>query len=861
MRFYNILLLLYPASFRTEYGDEMRAIFARRRRESSGPVSQFALYAGALLEVSANAVAEHWDLLRQDLRYTWRTLRRTPAFTLTAVVVVALGIGANAAAFSITDFVFIRPLPYPESDRLVKVWENVPGYPRMELSPANYRDWKAASTAFEQMAAFNGTSVNMVGQGEPERVDGIAATADLLPMLKIQPLFGRWFNPDEDRDGAAGTLLLSYSLWQTKFGADPEVLGKQVALDNRPYTVIGVMPRDFYFPTRNTRFWMPAQYGEEDFQDRTNNYLQSLARLRPGVSLQTAEAQMSVIATQFQQKYPRENENVQAAVISVREELGEQVTILLGALCAAALCVLLIACANIASLLLTRGLSRRRELAIRTALGGGRQRLVRQLITESLVLAVLGGALGLVLALAALPLLSRLVPDSLPIAGAPSIDLRVLGFAALVTVLTGLGFGVVPALRACGGADMSGLREGVRSGGGRKEKLRSALVACEVMASVVLLVASGLLMRALWKIQGTDPGFRADGVLTLRTTLPMPKYEKTAVREQFYTRVLTDVRSLPGISNAAYISFLPMGMTGGIWPVSVDGQYHLRTEAHVASSRFVTPGFFASMGIPQKLGRDVSESDTADQAFVAVVSESFVRRYWPGENPIGRHFQFGSHDRVVAGVVGDIRVRGLERTSEPQVYLPYKQIEDGAFEFYAPKALVVRSSAPEAELLPAIREIIHKVDPEQPVSDVRTMDQIVEQQTSSRAVQLRAIAVFAVIAFLLAGIGIHGLLSFAVSQRSQEFGVRIALGARSRDILATVLRQGVAAAVLGALPGIALAYAAGHAMGTLLAGVNPADLSTFAGAVGLCVLMTLVGSLIPALRAIRVDPIRSLRSE
>ena len=420
----------------------------------------------------------------------------------------------------------------------------------------------------------------------------------------------------------------------------------------------------------------------------------------------------------------------------------------------AALCVLLIACANLANLLLARALARQKELAVRAAMGAGRERLVRQLVTESLVLAALGGGLGVLAAVAAVPLLARLVPSSLPIAQAPSVDLRVLIFAALLTGLTGVGFGVFPALRASGGADLSGLREGARAGGGRKERLRSALVIVEVMASVVLLVSAGLLMRALWRIEATDPGFHADGVLTLRTALPMPKYAATARRTQFYTRVLSDARALPGVSAAAYISFLPMVMRGGIWPVAINGQPLDLTrggEAHTASMRFVTPGFFAALGIPLDRGRDVSESDTIDRPFAAVVSESFVRRYWPDQDPLGRHFQFAFHDRMVVGVVGDIRVRGLERNSEPQVYLAYKQDPDGGFTFYGPQDLVVRSSASTAALLPALRRIIRAADPQQPVSDVRTMAQIVEEETASRSAQVRVLGVFAAIAISSGG--------------------------------------------------------------------------------------------------------------
>jgi predicted permease len=860
MRFYGALLYLYPASFRVEYGDEMRKIFARRWSGASGVPAAIALWIETFFDVLLNALAVHWDILRQDLQYTWRTIARTPGFAITAVLVVALGVGANTAAFTVTDFVLVRPLPFHEPEKLVKLWEATPGYGRMELSPANYRDWKRMSTAFDAMGAFVSNSVNLVGQGEPERLEATSVTADLFPLLGSQPAFGRLFTSADERDGAAGTVLLSHRLWQAAFGGDPGVIGRKVILDRGPYTVIGIMPREFHFPNRQSELWTAQQFQEQDYQDRDDNYLQVVARLKPGVSLAQSRAELNVIAAQLERQYPKENLHTGAAAILLRDELSERSRLLLVALCGAAICVLLIACANLANLLLARGLARQRELAVRAALGAGRERLLRQLVTESLVLAVAGGVLGMLVAFSALPLLTKLVPDSLPIAQAPSVDVRVMDFAALLTALTGIGFGVIPARRACR-ADLRALREGSRAGGGRRERLRSALVIVEIMASVALLVSSGLLMRALWRIQATDPGFRADGVLTVNTTLPMPKFEKTALRQEFFTKVLTGVRALPGVSSAAYISFLPMVRTGGIWPVAITGQPLVRSESNTASMRFVTPGFFGTLGIPLQMGRDVAESDRVDSPFVAVVSRSFVRRYWPNENPLGRHFQFAFHDRMVVGVVGDIRVRGLERTSEPQVYLASQQMPDGEVVFYAPQNLVIRFTGTPAMLMPSIRQIVQSADREEPISDVRTLGEIVEEQTASRSLQLRVLGAFAAIAFLLAAVGIHGLLSFAVSQRSQEIGVRIALGAQSGNILAMVLRQGMLLSVAGLLPGVALAYAAGRAMQSLLAGVKPADTVTFAAAVALCLVMSLVGSLLPALRAVRVDPLTVIRSE
>ena len=862
MRLYNLLVHLYPAAFRNGYGEEMRAIFARRERQARGPLGALALWTSTLFEVVVNALAVHWDILRQDLRYTARALAGTPGFTLTAILVVALGVGANTAVFTVTDFVLIRPLPFSEPERLVKLYERLPGYSRMELSPVTFRDWKRMSHSFEAMGAYVSTSVNLVGQGDPERLEASSVSSEVFPLLGIQPLAGRLFNSTDDRIDSPGTVLLSYGLWKTVFGADLGVIGRKVVLDGAPLTVIGVMPRDFHFSDRSVELWTPLQVRDDDsFEDRNNNYFGVIAKLRRGVTIAQARSEMSVITAQLCRQYPKEMAQHGATVNPLHEELSESSRMLLVALSGAAICVLLIACANLASLLLARGLARKKELAVRTALGAGRERLIRQLVTESLVLAVSGGALGVLGALGSIPLLAKLVPMSLPVNQTPSVDWRVLAFAALLTFLTGIAFGVIPALRAGGSVDLGGLRDGVRAGGGRRERVRSALVIAEVMASVVLLVSSGLLMRALWRLQSRDPGFRTDGVLTMRTALPWPKYLKTAAREEFYKQVLTEIRGLPGVSNAAYISFLPMVWRGGIWPVSLDQQILDRAESNSASLRFVTSGFFAALGIPLQLGRDVDEADTSDRPFVAVVSQSFVRRYWPNENPLGRHLQFGFHDRMVVGVVGDVRVRGLERPSEPQVYLPYQQVPDGYLFPYTPKDLVVRSTTTAELLLPAIRRIVQSVDREQPISDVRMMSEVVEGETASRVLQLRILGAFAAVAILLAGIGIHGLLSFAVSQRLHEIGVRIALGASSSDVLRMVIRQGVTLAAAGVALGAIVAFAAGREMEALLAGVEPGDAATFLGAIGLCALMTLLGIVAPAVRAVLVDPIAVMRSE
>jgi predicted permease len=862
MRFYKLLLHLYPASFRNEYGEEMHRVFDRLRRQA-GSLGAAAFWLSAIAEVLGNAAAVHLDVLRQDVGYTIRMLRRAPGFAVTAVLIVSLGVGATTAAFSVTDFVLLRPLPFPNPDRLVTILERTPRY-RNQLSAPNYRDWMQAATVFERTAMMHVALATLTGAGEPVRVEGAALSFDLLPTLGVSPMLGRGFTAEDDVDGAPGTLLLGYSLWQTQFGGDPAVIGRNVLLNDEPFTIIGVMRRAFRYPASTSTFWMPMRFGERDYSDRTNHWLEAVARLRRGVSLAQARAEMDVITARSRQQYPAENKEVSADLRLLRDQVPDQSRMLLYALSGASACVLLIACANLANLLLARALARRRELAVRTAIGAGRERMIRQLMTESLMLAAAGGTLGVLIAFAAVPLLSRLVPATLPLATEPAVDTRVLLFALALSIVTGLAFGLAPVIRVGGEADLRGLREGSRSGGGQKEGARSALVIVEIAASVVLLVSAGLLMRALLNVQAVDPGFRADGVLTMQTPLPTPKYSKVATREAFYGQVLPAVRALPGVTNAAFISYLPMGrMRGGIWPVALDGQ-PVKPQDKNAFLRFVTPGFFATVGVPIRTGRDVAESDAADRPFVAVVSESFVKRYWPDETPasvIGRHITFALSDRVVVGVVGDIHMRGLEGQAEPQVYLSSKQVADGSIIGYVPRGLVVRSSLPPESLTPSIRAIVSKADPLMPVSEVNTLAAIVDRDTASRSTQIRVLGAFALIAFVLAGIGINGLLSFAVSQRTQEIGVRVALGAQPGDIVSMVMRRCAMLCVGGVIPGMAIAYAAGRSMEALLAGVKPADALTMAGAVGLSMLMTIVGSLAPTLRALRVDPITALRAE
>jgi predicted permease len=860
MRLYRALLRLYPASFRAEYGGEMSTVFRLQRAAARGGAVP-RLWANTIVETVSSAARVHWDILWQDVRYSARVFRRSAGFATTVVLIMALGIGATTAAFSLTDHVLIRPLPYASPDRLVRLWESPPGYGRMEASPPNYRDWKAMSTSFEIMGAYTGRAANLVGEGEPRRVELTLVTADVFPVLGVQPIAGRHFMPDDNQPGAAGVIVLSHAFWQSQFGGDLSVLGMTVQLDGSPHAIVGIMPPTFQFPDRGTRLWRPLQLGPRDMEDRNNNELYVIARLRKDVTLEQARAEMAGLATRLEQAYPDENARTAITVNRVQDEISSRSRLMLLALLGAALCLLLIACTNVANLFLARALARRQELAVRAALGGGPERLTRQLLTESVSLALVGGALGTGVAIAGLPALARLVPANLPIAQAPALDLRMLAVAAGLTILTGIAFGLVPALQACRHAASSGLNEGARAGGGRKERLRSTLVVAEVSVSVVLLIAAGLLLRALWRVQAVDPGFRSENVLTLRTALPFPEYETTAVRARFYDEVLLGIRALPGVAHAAYISYLPMTMRGGIWAVSLDNKPVDRAGTSTASLRYVTPGFFSTLEIPLRRGRDVRESDTQESPYVAVVSESFAQRFWPDLDPLGRRFEFAFAERTVVGVVGDVRVRGLEQQSEPQVYIPYQQVPDGGILGYVPKDLVIRAEGNAESLLPAVRRIIHEADPEQPVSDVQTLDAIVDAETAPRQAQLRVIAAFAALAFLLAGVGIQGLLSYAVSQRTREIGVRMALGARPGHVLRLVTRDAILLAFMGVSMGVALAYPAGRAMQALLFGVQPGDPVTFLSAIALGAGMTVAGSLLPALRAVRVDPTTAIRAE
>ncbi len=860
MRFYRALLYLYPASFRVDYGEELAAIFRIRLRESRG-VARVALWLAVIQEVIVNAAAVHWDILKQDVRYAVRTLNRSRGFTLTAIVIIALGVGANTAAFSVADFVLLRPLPFPEPDTLVRLCEG----PRTgggwgcnnQLSPANYRDLKAMSSSFAEMGAFASDSVNLVGGGEPRRLAMTLVTREVLPLLGPSPMMGRVFGPSGHELDEA---IISYGLWQSQFGGNAAILGQKINLNGRPYTIIGVMPSTFYFPTREAQIWTLLTFREQAFENRANNYIEGVGRLKTGVTFEQARAELSTLADRLAREFPETNEDTGVSFFRMRDSMSPRFRLMLLSLTGASLCLLLLTCANLANLLLARAAAHARELAVRAALGAAKERLVRQLMTQGAVLTLLGGSLGLLIAVLIVPLFSTLVPPTLPVATQPSLDFRVLAVVAVFTGLTALGFGVLPALRA-GRAGFAPLREGSRAGGGQKHRLRAILVTVEVTMSVVLLITSGLLIRAVWRVQSVDPGFVAENALTLRTALPRPKYDSPVGRSQYYDRVLTNVRALPGVESAAFTSGLPIVVTGLVTGVEIPGQDTRSARSSPVTHRWITPDYFRTMSIPLLLGRDVEDSDTRDRAWVAVVSKSFVDRYWPGQDPIGKTLQHRGQVRTVVGVVGDVKVRGLERASEPQMYLPAQQIDDGMPANFDPKDLVIRHSGPGDALMTAIRQIVYAADPEQPISDVRTLAEVRAGETTTRSAQLSVLGVLAAVAVLLAGVGIYGLLSYTVSLRSQEIGVRLALGADPIGVGRMIFADGMRLALLGIVPGVLIGYASARAMSALLFGVAPSDPPTFLSAIGLALLITFAGSLVPALRAVRVSPMSVLRAE
>ena len=814
--------------------------------------------------------------LLHDMRYGVRMLLKKPGFTLVAVATLALGIGANTAIFSVVNAVLLKSLPYPEPERLVALSETSKEVPVMSVSYPNYLDWRAQQTIFDNLAARMPAGGVLTGGGEPERVTGRLVTASFFATLGVQPQIGRFFNEEEDRPGTERVIVLSHGLWQRRFGGDPSLIGKAIQYNGESWTVIGVMPAGFDFygsGNANNDFFTPlGRLADQEYmRDRHSHPIFVTARMKRGVSHERARAEMKELAARLAQQYPASNTGRGVEVRSLLDDYIGDVRPALLVISAAVALVLLIACVNVANLLLARAATRRREIAVRMALGAGRWRVMRQLLTESVMLAVAGGALGLLLAVWGVDLLVRFNPDGLPRLDEITIDPRVLGFTLLVTLLTGIIFGLAPALQTSKVNFHDALKDGNRqsSGSAGGQRLRGALVIAEVALSLMLLVGAGLLLRSFQQLMKVDAGFDAQGVLTLRLRLPDAKYREAAQTTSFLKEVMRRVATLPGVEGVSVTTGFPLGRGGenGYW---IEGQPEPRQPGDwpVAVTQSVSEDYHQTLGIALLTGRQFTKQDTADAPPVVMVDEDFVRRHFPNGQPsgvIGQRLRFGGDGepwREVVGVVRHVRHFGLDEEGRAGIYRPWTQINPKWLaDFTRAMDLVVKTSAEPIGLVPAIKREVQAVDKDQPLANVRTLESLVIQSIAPRRFSLVLLGIFALLALLLGAIGLYGVMSYAVTQRTREIGIRTALGAQQSDVLKLVVGRGMKLALVGVGVGLAGSFALTRVMSSLLFGVSTTDPATFAAVTLLLTSVALVACYIPARRATKVDPMIALRYE
>lgn len=806
------------------------------------------------------------DLWR-DIRYAARVLKKSPGFTAAALLTLALSIGANTAIFSVVYAVLLQPLPFRNPDRLAMVWEDSSflGFPQDTPAPANFLDWKKRNHVFADMAAMKGNLMNLTGDGPAEEVEVKEATANLFPLLGLRPVAGRTFVPEEEQAGSRKVVLLSQGLWVRRYNGSPEIIGQRVRMNGESYTVVGILPPGFDFPDR-VDVWIPLVLSPQDWQQRDSHFLEVVARLRDGVTLERARADMAAIAKQLEREYPETNTRIGVVVVPLHDQFVGSLWIGLIVLLAAVGGVLLIACANLANLMLARSRVRQREMAVRMALGAGRKRIVRQVLTETILLSFAGGAAGVVLAAWTLGFLTKLMP--LAIAATTTIHLNtpVLMFATAIAGGAGILFGLAPALQVSTVMIAGTLKEGGRSGAsGKRSGMRSALVVAQVTASVILLIGTGLMLQTLWRLSQVDPGFRPDHVLCLRTSLSHSKYRQLKDRVEFYQRVLAGVRALPGVVSAGYITYLPLTNGGGTSEFIIEGKAKRRGERDDANHRVVTGDYLRAIGARLIAGRFLSKSDGPDASPVALVNQTMARQYWPGENPLGKRFRLDNGDPAapwitIVGVVGDIRQMALDVAARAEMYFSYQQ-PAGSFGYFTPRDLAMRVAGDPLNLVAAVRRVVAEVDQEQPVSHVQPMEELLDSEVASRRVQAQLLGAFALLALILASLGIYGVLAYAVTQRTSEIGLRMALGARQTDVLWGVMGQGAKLIGGGVVLGMAGAWMLTRLMGSLLYGIRATDPGTFAGAVALFLLVGLSACYFPARRAARVDPTLALRHE
>lgn len=801
-----------------------------------------------------------------DVRVAARLLLRTPRFTIPAVVALALGIGATTSIVSLVRGIVLEPLPYRDPDRVVSVWEHNlrRNRPRNVIGPANFVAWRERQRSFDALAMVGPARLNLVLDGQPEEVAGLTASSDIFRVLGVEPALGRPYVGREDEEGHDDVIVLGYEFWRNRLGGRPDVLGTTMLASGRPRTVIGVMPPRFTVEGRNVNFLVPYGWTLERLRaapGRGSSH--AMARLADGVSFERASADMKAVAAQLEKEYPRRNAGWSVSLVPVHEQTVDAVRPALMVLTGAALLVLLVAAVNVANLLLARATTRQRELGIRTVLGAGRGRLLVQLLTESALLGLAGGAAGMALAAVFHRGLVTLVSNrvAVPRLDQVSLDPAMMAFAVGLSLLTGLAFGLVPALVASHGLG-DALRDGGRHGTGRRaRRMLSGLVVAEIALSLVLLTGAGLLLRSFVRLQQVDPGFRATGLYTGRVQLPPARYDDERQSAGFYTDVVARIAALPGVTGAAAVSFLPFDGPGiGTSFYRADRPRPTEGDAPIADVRPVTPGFFRTMGIPQRAGRDFAAADRADTPRVAIVNESMASLHFPGEDPLGRRLNvsLGRPERgtyEIVGVVGDIKLTALDGEVRPTVYVPHTQLAIGMM------SVVVRTGREPLSLATSVAGVVREIDPELPVADVRSMEDVIEATLARPRVVMVLLGAFAIMGLVLAGVGVYGVMAYAVAQRTQEIGVRMALGATPESIFRLVLGHGLTLTSIGVAAGLAAAAAAAGLLEAFLFDTPPLDPFTFGATAALLASIAFAASYVPARRGTRVAPVEALRTE
>jgi predicted permease len=803
----------------------------------------------------------------RDIRYAFRQLMRQPGFTILAVVALALGIGANTVLFSAINTLFLRPLSYPQPEQLVRVWGSFPerGLDRANVSWPRFTAWRDQQQSFTEFAAQSFTGFTMTGRGDPVNINGLRVTENFFRTLGVQPLLGRVFNPDEDRPGGANVALLSHTFWQKNFGGENNILGQTITLNGTPFTVIGVLPPTITFPFARQQVWLPRVFEQEglppDIIERGTGYLTILARMKPGLSRAQVDEQMRIIDRRYQTANPEKvDAKAGISVVSFHEDLvGPQRPMLL-TLFAAVGCVLLVGCANVANLLLARFTARRKEIAIRTALGATRARIVFQFLAESVLTASIAGVLGVLLAIWGLDLLKKVAENFLPRVTEISLDVSVLFFAVGLSLATGLVLGLVPALHASRSDPIDSLKDSSRGSTGRQAgRLRAGLLIAEVALSLVLVVGAVLLVDSFRRLQNVDPGFRAQGITTFFVGLPPGSYPDVERQGLFFQNALEKLKALPGVTHAAGASNLPAADNGNTRsPAAVEGRpLPPVSDRTIAVRSTITPGFFETLGIPIKQGRDFNWRDRPNAPLVVIINESMAKKLFPGENPIGRRLITGiaSIPREVVGVSGDVRAENLSLPPGLEMYYPAAQI-DGAL-----LSVVLRSERPPSSLRTEAIAAVHSLDPGLPIDQVQSYTALLSQASADRRLSMYLLGGFAGLALALAGMGIYSVIAYGVAQRTNEFGIRFALGAAARDVIGLVMKEGLRLSLVGLVVGLGLSFAVTRLMQRLLFEVSPSDPLLYTGVALFICAVAALACFVPAMRATRIDPMQALRTE